>query len=100
MSHARSSILREPDVLELLVRAEIGRGHVVLHLGPVHDPARPPETRQVVGIAQHALLELDDGLLPLGGGASPRPPPGQTARIRRVGWAPNRWMPPAITVEN
>src|SRR5262245_10662867 len=66
-SSCSRSVLGQPDVLELLVRVVIGRGHVVLHLGPVHDPACPPETRQVVRIVQHALLKLDDGLLPLDG---------------------------------
>src|SRR5215467_14556099 len=68
---AARSVLGEPDVLELLVGVVVGRGHVVLHLGPVHDPARPPQTGQIVGVLEHALLDLDDGLLALGGVEGP-----------------------------
>src|SRR5919201_2601999 len=60
------SVLRQPDVLKLLVRVVTGRRHIVLQLGPVHDVARPPEARHVVRVLQHDLLELDDHLLPLG----------------------------------
>src|SRR3989442_1241330 len=56
------SLLRQPDVLELLVRVVTGRGHVVLHLGPVDDVPGPPEARHVVRISQHDLLELVDEL--------------------------------------
>src|SRR5947199_6872106 len=62
-----SSILREPDVLQLLVRVVVRRGDVVLHLGPVDDVARPPEAGQVVRILEHPRLELENELLPLGG---------------------------------
>src|SRR5262245_20220718 len=55
---ACASVLGQPDVLELLVRVVVGRRHVVLHLGPVHDVARPPEARHVVDVLQHDLLEL------------------------------------------
>src|SRR5207249_10098629 len=58
----RMSILRQPDVLELLIGEVARRSHPVFHLGPVHDVPRPPETRQVVGVLQHDLLELDDEL--------------------------------------
>src|SRR5262249_52803391 len=74
LSHAGSSIFQEPDVLELLVGVVIGRRHVVLHLAPVHDPARPPETRQVVGVGEDTLLEPDDGRLALGRVDGPRLP--------------------------
>src|SRR5438876_3139012 len=66
------SVLRQPDVLELLVRVVTGRRHVVLQLGPVHDVARPPEPRHVVRVLHHELLELDDHLLALGGVEGPR----------------------------
>src|SRR5262245_5854591 len=49
-SRSDASILGQPDVLELLVRLGTGRRDVVLHLGPVHDVARPPETRDVVHV--------------------------------------------------
>src|SRR5438093_6549028 len=68
------SILRQPDVLELLVGVVIGRSHVVLHLGPVHDVARPPEPRHVIGVFEHDLLKLQDQLLALGRVESPRLP--------------------------
>src|SRR6185295_4137369 len=58
-----SSVRGQPDVLKLLVRVVAGRRHVVVHLGPVHDVARPPETGHVVGLLQHALLHVDDQLL-------------------------------------
>src|SRR5262245_17528117 len=61
----RMSILREPHVLELLVREVTGRGDPVLHLGPVHDVARPPQTGDVIGVLQHDLLQLDDQLAAL-----------------------------------
>src|SRR5437879_9825317 len=51
----RMSILRQPDVLELLIGEVARRSHPVFHLGPVHDVPRPPETRQVVGVLQHDL---------------------------------------------
>src|SRR3989442_7926368 len=41
------SVLAEPDVLKLLVRKMVGRRDV-LHLRPVHDGARPPESWDVV----------------------------------------------------
>src|SRR5438552_549180 len=62
-----SSVLREPDVLELLIGEMAGRRDPVLDLRPVHDVARPPETGHVVGVLQHDLLELDDELSALGG---------------------------------
>src|ERR1700741_4460097 len=50
-------VLGQPDVLELLVRVVIRRGHVILHLGPVHDVARPPEAGHVVDVLEHGLLQ-------------------------------------------
>src|SRR5215831_9441009 len=64
---ASRSVLGEPDVLELLVRVVVGRGHVVLHLGPVHHVARPPEPGHVVRVLQDELLQLGDQLLALAG---------------------------------
>src|SRR5439155_6626943 len=52
------SVFRQPDVLELLIRVVIGRGHIVLHLGPVHHAPRPPETRDVVRVLEDDLLHL------------------------------------------
>src|SRR2546426_1080835 len=60
----RMSILREPDVLELLIGEVTRRSYPVLHFGPVHDVARPPEARHVVGVLQHDLLDLDADLAP------------------------------------
>src|SRR4030095_6915396 len=71
---ARISVLREPDVLELLVREVTRRCDPVLHLGPVHDVARPPETGDVVGVLQHDFLKLDDQLPTLDPIERPRPP--------------------------
>src|SRR5262245_10363931 len=65
-------VLGQPDVLELLVRVVVGRRHVVLHLAPVHDVARPPETGHVVRVFEHGLLELEDDLAPLGRIERPR----------------------------
>src|SRR5690242_9937358 len=59
------SVLGEPDVLQLLVGVVVGRGHVVLHLAPVHEVPRPPEPGGEVGVAEHALLHLVDELLAL-----------------------------------
>src|SRR5262249_31516861 len=56
------SVLRQPDVLELLVREVTGGRDVVLHLRPVHDVSRPPETREDVGVVEQDLLDLDDQL--------------------------------------
>src|SRR5258705_7624032 len=63
---SRGSVLGQPHVLQLLVRVVIGRRHVVLHLGPVHDAAGPPEAGDVVRVLEHDLLELVDQLLALG----------------------------------
>src|SRR5712692_3063399 len=60
------SVLAEPDVLKLLVRKMVGRRDGVLHLRPVHDGARPPESRHVVRILEHDLLHLVDEPLALG----------------------------------
>jgi hypothetical protein len=55
-----SSILREPDVLELLVRVVIGRGHVVLHLRPMHHAPCPPQARNASGLGRaHFLFGLN-----------------------------------------
>src|SRR4029453_8562808 len=62
----RMSILRQPDVLKLLVREVARRSHPVLHLGPVHDVARPPEARGGVRGLQPDFLKLDDEPLALG----------------------------------
>src|SRR5262245_10171721 len=59
------SVLRQPDVLELLVRVVTGRRDVVLHLGPVHDVARPPEAGHVVDVLEDEALQLIDQLLAL-----------------------------------
>src|SRR5215813_5431768 len=61
------SILREPDVLELLVRVLPRRRDVVLHFRQMHHVPHPPEPGHVVRILQHDLLELSDELLALGG---------------------------------
>src|SRR5207245_6351675 len=68
------SVLGEPNVLQLLIRIVIGRGHVVLHLGPVHDAAGPPEARDVVRILEDDLLDLVHEPPALGGIESPRLP--------------------------
>src|SRR6266849_4455641 len=60
------SVLAESDVLKLLVRKMVGRRDGVLHLRPVHDGARPPESRHVVRILEHDLLDLVDEPLALG----------------------------------
>src|SRR5262245_2088978 len=59
-------VFREPDVLELLVRVVVGRRHVVLQLGPVHEVARPPETAREVRVVEDELLDLVDEPLALG----------------------------------
>src|SRR5438093_11735212 len=61
-SSSIASVLGQPHVLKLLVRKVARWGHPVLHLGPVHDVARPPETGDVVRVLQHDLLKLDDEL--------------------------------------
>src|SRR5207253_4222611 len=68
------SVLGQPDVLELLVGVVIGRGHVVLHLGPVDDVPGPPKARHVVRVLENDLLELVYQLFPLGGIERPRLP--------------------------
>src|SRR5215467_14115276 len=80
------SVLREPHVLELLVREVTGRGDPVLHLGPVHDVARPPESRDLVRILQRNFLKLEDEALALGRVERPRLPVVQVVD-RRVGEA-------------
>src|SRR3989304_9414346 len=69
------SVLRQPDVLELLVGVVTGRGHVIPHLRPVHQVPRPPETRDEVGVLQDDPLDLVGELLALGGGGGSRPAP-------------------------
>src|SRR3990172_1287948 len=66
------SVLRQPDVLELLVGVVTGRGHVVLQLRPVHQVPRPPETRDEVGVLQDDPLDLVGELLALDGVAYSR----------------------------
>src|SRR5262245_42658919 len=66
------SVLAEPHVLELLVRVMIRRRYVILHLRPVHHASRPPDTRDVVHMSEHDLLDLTDELLPLRGVQRPR----------------------------
>src|SRR6266852_5382512 len=68
----RLSVLRQPDVLELLVGVVIGRRHVVLHLGPVHHGPPPPEARDVVRVFEDDLLDLVDEPLALGRVQDPR----------------------------
>src|SRR5262245_20420967 len=62
---SRMSVLREPDVLELLIGEVARRSHPVFHLGPVHDVAGPPQTGDVVGLLQQDLLHVDDQLAAL-----------------------------------
>src|SRR3990172_6877642 len=69
------SVLRQPDVLELLVGVVTGRGHVVLQLRPVHQVPRPPETRDEVGVLQDDPLDLVGELLALDGVACLSPFP-------------------------
>src|SRR5206468_7428526 len=69
---AASSVLGQPDVLELLVGVVIGRRDIVLHLRPVHHAARPPEAGNVVRVFEHDLLDLVDEPLPLGRVEGPR----------------------------
>src|SRR5262249_60199684 len=78
VSASRMSVLREPDVLELLIGEVARRSHPVFHLGPVHDIARPPQTGDVVGLLQQDLLHVDDQLAALHPGERPRlsPLPG------------------------
>src|SRR5262249_22716215 len=61
----RGLVFAEPHVLELLVRVVVRRRHVVLHLRPVHHGPRPPDARDVVDMAEHELLDLEDELLAL-----------------------------------
>src|SRR5262249_59424246 len=50
-----------------LVGEVTGWRYIVLHLGPVHNVSRPPETGYVVDVVEHDLLKLDDELPALGG---------------------------------
>src|SRR5262249_7525093 len=59
------SVVREPDVLKLLIGVVIGWRHVVLYLGPVHHGPPPPEARDVVRIFENDLVDLVDELLAL-----------------------------------
>src|SRR5262245_7888763 len=61
------SVLGQPDVLQLLVRLMVPRRHVVPHLRPVHDAARPPEPRDVLRVLEDDLLDLVHEPLALGG---------------------------------
>jgi hypothetical protein len=54
------SLLAEPDVLRRLVRKMVGQRDVVLHLRPVNDGARPPESQDIVRILEHDLLDLSE----------------------------------------
>src|SRR5262249_42712417 len=72
VSASRMAVLREPDVLELLI-GEVARwSHPVFHLGPVHDVARPPQAGNVVGLLQQDLLHVDDQLAALARVERPR----------------------------
>src|SRR5437867_9634583 len=89
------SILRQPDVLELLVGVVIGRGHVVLHLGPVDDVTRPPEPRHVIGVFEHDLLKLQDQLPALGRVESPRLPENRSSTPGSEN-RPQFWVSPVV----
>src|SRR5215471_46754 len=68
----RASVLGQPDVMQLRVRVVVGRRHVVFHLRPVHDAARPPEPRDVIRVLEDDLLDLVQEPLALGRIERPR----------------------------